>query len=118
MLDGFGKELSEGDEVILTWRGTCGLLKGKVLSFTSKMVNTSLGLKHPDHLIKINTQGVPKDSLLITCKRYEELQERDEHLSQLEALGVDNWEGYQWYRPDGFCEECMCDECECEVANE
>lgn len=35
------------------------------------------------------------ETITITVKEYERLQKRDDTLSFLEALGVDNWQGYR-----------------------
>lgn len=113
--DAIGQELNIGDTVISPRGVTDRVSKVTIVKFDKIMVDLSNGTKrYPNVLVR-----VPTDGGVIVSKGYLSRIEKDaEHLSQLEALGVDNWEGYQGYRPDGFCEECMNDVCDCEVTNE
>jgi hypothetical protein len=46
-----------------------------------------------------------EDMIQISLEEYEGLQEAAKQLAHLEALGVDNWEGYSYYAEDEDEEE-------------
>lgn len=41
------------------------------------------------------TEPAPKETVTLSKREYDDLCQRSEELAALEALGVDNWDGYE-----------------------
>lgn len=95
MRDAIGNELSIGDTVAYAKQGHRYQQIGKITRFTAKSAEIDgRKCKISEYIIKIRSEN----QVIISREEYLEMKKATNHLYHLQALGVDNWEGYE--RPD------------------
>jgi hypothetical protein len=117
MLDAIGQELQVGDEVVFVSspggirhlvKGFISAVNGKTVSVAREKDSKYAGWARPNQVAKISSPKViPEDSVVISKEKLVSYRKAYYHLNELQALGVDNWEGYfnMQFDDEGYPEE-------------
>jgi hypothetical protein len=120
MLDVIGQDLQVGDKVVFVSspggrrhlvKGLITAVNGKTVSVAYEKTGNYAGWAYPNQVIKV-PKDIPEGAVVVSKEELVSYRKAYYHLNELQALGVDNWEGYfnMQFDDEGYPEEDLEDE--------